>query len=248
MHDSRGVGHARRPRGGGPEASRMRTGRPRRLVPAHDGGVRCDLPWHHSGGLRSRGNRRQLSPARDCGAPADRAGVCRLHAGTRAARWQKIVPLRERRRRGSAPRGCPREQLPARKAGRHTLGNVFAGSQRDPLCRKISRRAAQHPFLLGNNRRPQGDSLDANDTAQVRGRRSFSPGRQAGRRARLADEHRLDDGSVADLRQPVEPLGDGSLAGISGWARLRPVCPGVRRDIARGDPHSRERVARNRFF
>src|SRR6266498_37959 len=103
-------------------------------------------------------------------------------------------------------------------------------------------RLHEHPLLLGDDERPEGNPVDPHHPDQERRGRVPPSRRPALRRARVADELRLDDGALADLREPGERGDDGALRRRDPAACLRRVRVPGRRHDARRRPEARTGV------
>mmetsp|Transcript_7310 Transcript_7310/g.13866 ORF Transcript_7310/g.13866 Transcript_7310/m.13866 type:complete len:221 (-) Transcript_7310:1218-1880(-) len=195
---------------------------------AADGGGGGSVPWYRACGVRSGVHRRQFFCRGDCAsAPACRGQVLRdvrrddtrrqghrpIRAGvsgvgavpwagddgvpcgaTRqppAVRAAARLPPGPRLRRLSAGRGCRRS-----RSGQGP--RLFS---RRALLR---RRPHQYHILERHHRRAEGHSLGAHGAPAMRVRRLCANGRAPARRVVLADQPRVDDGAVADIRGAIE--------------------------------------------
>src|SRR5271165_3835696 len=90
--------------------------------------------------------------------------------------------------------------------------------------------------------------MDADHADQVRHRRAFPSQRPVRRCACLADEYRMDDGTVADLCQLAQQGDTGALLWRSHRSRVWTFCAGGEDDAAGRGARSRENVAEHRLY
>ena len=249
----RHLSHLRRARDAGqpgrqrPRRARLRTRRPHRPLHAHDRRVRGRLSRHRPRRLRGHLHRRQLRAAGGRAPARDRRGRRRSSPSDVFSRGGRTIALYDKVCEASAPRAIvindEEVTSPLLRAG-DLLWSDFLGSS------EIFESVTAEPDTLTNVLFSSGTTGDPKAIPWThltpikcgmdgRFHQDIGPGSVVC----LADQHRLDDGSVADLRHPAQPRLHRALRGSPERPGFCPVCRARRGQHARRGAVAGSRMA-----